>query len=69
MSGITVRDISDHFPVPTCIKVINHTCKQICITSYYKVKNHSEVNMIKPYEKLNNESWNVIYDADNVDEA
>ena len=39
------------------------------MTSYYKVRNHSEVNMIKLYEKLSNESWNAIYDTDNVDEA
>ena len=29
MSGIIVCDISDHFPVFTCKKVITHTCKQI----------------------------------------
>ena len=39
------------------------------MTTYYKVRNHSEVNMIKLYEKLSNESWNAIYDTDNVDEA
>ena len=62
-------DISDHFPVFICKKVITHTCKQISMTSYYKVRNHSEVSMIKLYEKLGNESWNAIYDTDNVDEA
>ena len=46
MSGI-----SDHFPVFTCKQVITHTCKQISMTSYYKVRNHSEVSMIKLYEK------------------
>ena len=39
------------------------------MTSYYKVRNHSEVNMIKLYEKLSNVSCNAIYDTDNVDEA
>ena len=39
MSGIIVCDISDHFPVFTCKKVITHTCKQISMTSYYKVRN------------------------------
>ena len=39
------------------------------MTSYYDVRNHSEVNMIKLYDKLSNESWNAIYDTDNVDEA
>ena len=62
-------DISDHFPMFTCKKVITHTCKQISMTSYYKVRNQSEVNMIKLYEKLSNESWNAIHDTDNVDEA
>ena len=62
-------DISDHLPVLTSKKVITHTCKQISMTSYYKVRNHSEVNMIKHFEKLSNQSWNAIYDTDNVDEA
>ena len=62
-------DISDHFSVLTCKKVIIHTWKQISMTSYYKVRNHSEVNMIKLHEKLSNESWNAIYDTNNVDEA
>ena len=39
------------------------------MTLYYDVKNHSEVNMIKLYEKLSNVSWNAIYDTYNVDEA
>ena len=69
MSGIIVCDISDHFPVFTCKKVITHTYKQKSMTSYYKVRNQSEVNMIKLYEKLRNESWNAINDTDNVDEA
>ena len=69
MSGIIVCDISDQIPVFTCIKVITHTCKQISMTSYYKVINHSEVNTIKLYEELSNESWNAICDTDNVDEA
>ena len=64
MSGI-----SDHFPVFTCKKVITHSCRQISMTSCYKVSNHSEVNMSKLFEKISNESWNVIYDTDNVDEA
>ena len=51
------------------VKVITHTCKQISRTSCYKVKHHSEVNVIKLYEQLSNESWNVIGDTDNVDEA
>ena len=55
MSGITVCDINDHIPVFTCKKVITHACKQISMTSCYKVRNHSEVNMIKVYEKLSNE--------------
>ena len=59
MSGIIVCDISDHFPMYICKKVITHTRKQISMTSYYKVRNHSEVNMIKLYEKLSNESWNL----------
>ena len=62
-------DISDHFPVFTCKKIITHTCKQISMTSYYKVRNQSEVNMIKLYEKLSNEPWKAIYNTDNVDEA
>ena len=41
-------------------KVITHACKQIPMTSYYKVGNHSEVNIIKPYDKLRNESWNAM---------
>ena len=61
-------DISDHFPVFTCKEVITHNCKQISMT-YDKFRNHSEVNMIKHYEKISNESWNAIYDTDNVDEA
>ena len=69
MNGIMVCDISDHFPVFTCEKVITHTCKQISMTSYYEVGNHSEVNMIKLCEKLSNESLNAVYDTDNVDEA
>ena len=69
MSGIIVCDIIDHFPVFTCKKVITHTCRQIFMTSYYKVRNHSEVNMIKLYVKLGNEKWNAIYDTNNVDEA
>ena len=59
-----VCDISDHFPVFTCKQVITHTCKQISMTSYYKVRNHIEVNMIKLYEKLGK-----IRQLDNVDEA
>ena len=39
------------------------------MTSYYKVRNHSEVYMIKLHEKLSKESWNAIYDTDNDDEA
>ena len=69
MSGIIVCDISDHFPVFTSKKVITHTCKQISMISYYKVINHSEVNMIKLHDKLSNESWKAIYDTDNVDES
>ena len=51
MSGIILCDISDYFPVFTCKKVITHTCKQISMTSHHKVRNHSEANMIKLYEK------------------
>ena len=51
MNGDIVCDISDHLQVFTYKKVITHTCKQIPVTSNYKVRNHSEVNMIKPYEK------------------
>ena len=69
MSDITVCDISDHFLVFTCRKVITHNCKQIPLTSHYEVKNHSEVNMIKLYEILSNESCNAICDTDNVDET
>ena len=69
MCGIIVCDISDHLPVSTCEKVITHTCKQISMTSCHKVRNHSEANMIKLYKRLSNESWNVFYDTDNVDEA
>ena len=58
-----MRDISDQFPESTCKKAITHTCKQISMTSYNRVRNHSEVNMIKHYEKLSNESWNAIYDT------
>ena len=39
------------------------------MTSYYKVRNQIEVNIIKLYDKLSNESWNAIYYTDNVDEA
>ena len=39
------------------------------MTFYYKVRNHSEVNMIKHHEKVSNESWNAIQNTDNVDEA
>ena len=69
ISGIIVCDISYNFPVFTCNKVITHSCKQIPMTSYYEVRNHIEVNMIKLSEKLSNESWNAVCDTDNVDEA
>ena len=69
MSGIIVCDISDDLPVFTCKKVITHTCKQIPMTSYHKVRNDSEVITIKLFGKLSNESWNAIHDTDNVDEA
>ena len=39
------------------------------MSCYYKVRNHSEVNMTKLNEKLSIESWNANYDTDNVDEA
>ena len=68
MSSIIVCDISDNIPVITRKKVNTHTCKQISIISYNKVRNHSEVNMISLYE-LGNELWNVIHDIDNVDDA
>ena len=39
------------------------------MTFCYKVGIHSEVNIIELYEKPSNESWNVIYNTDKVDEA
>ena len=40
MNGIIVRDIGDHIPLFTCEKVITHTCRQISMTFYHKVRNH-----------------------------
>ena len=62
-------DISDHFPMFTCKEPVAHTCRQISMTSCYEVRNHSEVNMIKDYQKLGNDSSYVSYDTKNADEA
>ena len=44
MSGIIECDISYHLPVFACRKVITHTCIQISMTSFYDVRNNSEIN-------------------------
>ena len=41
----------------------------ISMASCHRVRNHSEVNKIKLYEKIRNELWTVIYDADDIDET